>query len=113
MMIHKAKKAVGQTIDYSKLKPELADKIKDRKLFIYFWAPHCGKCKHQKPAIENLVAEKTSIIEINIEEDRETASAFGLMGTPTTVLVNNNLILDIFVGVRSEAFLRNKFKSVD
>jgi len=39
------------------------------------------------------------IIRINAVKDRDTAVAFGVMGTPTTIIIENGKIKDYFVGI--------------
>lgn len=54
-----------------------------------FWAPWCGPCQMMKPVIEELEKElkdKVEFVEINVDEDQETASKYGVMGIPTFVI---------------------------
>lgn len=54
-----------------------------------FWALWCGPCQMMKPVIEELekeLAGKVEFVEINVDEDNETASKYGVMGIPTFVI---------------------------
>jgi len=110
--ISKAKKRVGQPI------PEIDDenlksKLKSSKCYLYFWSPSCSKCKYQEKELSKIKDENVEIIHINIQEENNTAKIFGILGTPTIILVDRGIIKDILVGVRSNAFLLNKFNSID
>ncbi|MDD2822651.1 MAG: thioredoxin [Candidatus Daviesbacteria bacterium] len=54
-----------------------------------FWAPWCGPCNMMKPVIEELEKElggKVEVVKINVDEDQQTASKYGVMGIPTFVI---------------------------
>lgn len=54
-----------------------------------YWAPWCGPCQMMKPVIEELEKElegKVEFVEINVDEDNETASKYGVMGIPTFIV---------------------------
>lgn len=58
-----------------------------------FWAPWCGPCQMMKSVIEELEKElegKVEFVEINVDEDQETASKYGVMGIPTFVIEKDN-----------------------
>lgn len=76
------------------------------RVLAYFYSPSCAVCKTQTPVIEALEKEYENIFKINVGEHFEAARAFGVMGTPTMVVVDQGKIVDMYVGARSEAFLR-------
>ncbi len=54
-----------------------------------FWAPWCGPCQMMKPIIEALEKElkdKVEFVKVNVDEDQETASKYGVMGIPTFIV---------------------------
>jgi thiol-disulfide isomerase/thioredoxin len=60
---------------------------------IYFWSETCAPCKLvQKPALEQLQADLgpqgIQVIAINALERPETADAWGVLGLPTTFIVD-------------------------
>lgn len=58
-----------------------------------FWAPWCGPCQMMKPIIEELekeLAGKVEFQEINVDEDQQTASKYGVMSIPTFVLLKDD-----------------------
>ena len=73
---------------------------------IYFFSDACGMCKSMTPVIERLAAENSSVLKLDVVQHLELARRFGVMGTPTTILVRNDKVEKIWLGVRSEAQLR-------
>jgi thioredoxin 1 len=56
-----------------------------------YWAPWCGPCKTLMPTIEKLAEDynvpdsEVQIKKVNVDEDSETASKFGIRSIPTLV----------------------------
>ncbi len=54
-----------------------------------FWASWCQPCNMMKPIIQELekeLAGKVEFEKINVDEDQQTASKYGVMGIPTFVI---------------------------
>lgn len=81
----------------------------DRKVIIDFWATWCNPCKMMHPVLEELdkeVGDKVKIGKINIDNDPELASKFGVMSIPTFIVFENGNILDSSVGMQSKESLK-------
>jgi len=66
-----------------------------------FWAEWCGPCKQIAPALEEISSEmgdKVTIAKINIDENPETPSTYGVRGIPTLMLFKNGEVADTKVG---------------
>ncbi len=66
-----------------------------------FWAEWCGPCKQIAPALEEISAEmgdRVTIAKINIDENPETPSNYGVRGIPTLMLFKNGEVADTKVG---------------
>ncbi|QHT63523.1 thioredoxin [Paenibacillus lycopersici] len=78
-----------------------------------FWAPWCGPCKMQLPIVEELSTElagSATIGKINVDEEPELASQFGVMSIPTLILFKDGQPVDKMVGLQSKDALKNKIQ---
>ncbi len=64
----------------------------------YFSAKWCGPCKVFKPIMEELSNEGHSIQFIDIDEQGAIASQFNVRSVPTTIIMENGIEVDRFVG---------------
>ncbi|MFN3134131.1 MAG: thioredoxin family protein [Candidatus Kryptonium sp.] len=82
---------------------------KGEKVILYFYSPTCSACKVQTPIIDKLISAgngKTKIFKIDVSKDINVALKLGVMGTPSTVVIEDGKIKEFFVGVKSENILR-------
>ena len=59
------------------------------KTMLYFSAPWCGPCKTLAPIVNEL-SSQINVRKINVDNDTELASKFGIRSVPTLVLVEND-----------------------
>ncbi|BBI36252.1 thioredoxin [Cohnella abietis] len=79
-----------------------------------FWAPWCGPCKMQLPIVEELSTElegTATIAKVNVDEEPELASQFGVMSIPTLILFKDGQPVDKLVGLQSKDSLKAKIQS--
>ncbi|OWV14300.1 thioredoxin [Fibrobacter sp. UWB5] len=75
----------------------------DRPVLIDFWAPWCGPCRMLSPTISEIAEEygdKVKVCKVNVDEQGELASTFGVMSIPTLVVIKEGKIVNSVVGVR-------------
>ena len=94
---------MAQAITAENLQAEVLDA--EGVILIDFWAPWCGPCQALLPVIEELAEnapEGSKICKINIDEQPELASQFGVMSIPTLKLFKGGEVVDEAIGVKSK-----------
>ena len=76
----------------------------------YFTATWCGPCKTFKPIILELISEGYNITIHDIDENQELASKYGVRSVPTTVIEENGVEVDRFVGALPKETVKEKLK---
>ncbi len=77
-----------------------------KKLLIYFYTTSCAACKRMTPVIDKLNKEFENIRKVNLAEDMAVGKIFGVMGTPSTVIVEGGEVESFLLGAKTEAALR-------
>ncbi len=66
-----------------------------------FWAAWCGPCRTVGPVVEELAGEytgKVKIAKLNVDDNKQTPSKYGVRGIPTLMLFRNGQVVDQIVG---------------
>lgn len=73
-----------------------------------FWATWCGPCKMIAPVLEELdgeLGEKVKIVKLDVDENQETASKYGVMSIPTLIVMKDGKEVDKVVGYQPKEAL--------
>lgn len=73
-----------------------------------FWAPWCGPCKMIAPVLEEIDSEmgdKVKIVKLDVDDNQETASKYGVMSIPTLLLMKDGNVVDQAVGFQPKEAL--------
>lgn len=92
--------------------PEVGGKLgqfvkRGSSVIAYFYSPSCSACKVQEKNLAQVQQKFSNIVRINVAHDHDVARKFGVMGTPTTVLIKDQKIQQYYVGVTPSTKILN------
>jgi len=78
-------------------------------VLVDFWAEWCGPCKMIAPLLDELADEyqgKVKIGKVNIDEQQELATKYGIRAIPTLLVINKGQVAEQMVGAKSKRDLK-------
>jgi len=79
------------------------------------WAPWCGPCRMIAPVVEELAAEmvgRVRVAKLNVDENPQTASRFGLRSIPTLLVMKAGREVDRIIGVQPKQEIVRRLERV-
>ena len=77
------------------------------------WAPWCGPCRAVAPILDDLAKRykgQLKIAKVNVDENPEIGSKYGIQSIPTMLFVNNGNLVDQVTGALPKEALEARIK---
>ncbi len=87
----------------------------DKPVLVDFWAEWCGPCKQVGPILDELageVGDKLTVAKVNIDQNPETPSKYGVRGIPTMMIFKGGEVIGTKVGALPKSKLQEWIDSV-
>ncbi len=84
----------------------------NKPVLLDFYASWCGPCRMVGPILEEIAGERADIIvgKINVDEEPELASRFGVSSIPMLVYMKDGKPVDQIIGARPKAQILEMLK---
>lgn len=82
-------------------------------VLVDFWAAWCGPCRMFSPIVDEFAEENAGAVKVgkvNVDEQPELASRYGVMSIPTAILFKNGEVAETLVGLQSKEALEELIK---
>lgn len=84
-------------------------------VLVDFWAEWCGPCKAVSPIVDQIATEyagKLKVVKVNVDDNQDLASRYGIMSIPTLLFLKNGEEKDKIVGAVPKSKIEDKVKDI-
>ena len=89
--------------------------LQDGKLVVVdFWATWCGPCRMLSPLLDEVeeeMADKISVVKVNVDDADEIAMKYRIMNIPTLLFFKGGQLVDKTVGAMPKNVLVDKINA--
>ena len=81
----------------------------DKPVILDFWAEWCQPCKMLSPTVEAIADEydeKIKVGKLNVDDNPNTATKYGIRGIPTLLFFKGGEVVQQMVGVKSKTEIK-------
>ena len=94
---------MATNVTESSFEQDVIEESRETPVLVDFWAEWCGPCHAVSPVLETIATEREGqlkLVKINIDENQELASRFGVMSIPMMILFKDGEPAAATVGAR-------------
>jgi len=97
------KELMATDVNESSFEQDVIEGSRQTPVLVDFWAEWCGPCHAVSPVLERIATEREGqlkLVKINIDENQDLASRFGVMSIPMMILFKDGEPAAATVGAR-------------